>query len=48
MAASKKQEIFEIPEPFKSIISGIVSGWEGMEHIPVDCNVSIVSKNRVN
>lgn len=38
MAASKKQETFEIPEPFKSIISGIVSGWEGMEHIPVDCN----------
>lgn len=34
----RKEPIFEISEPYRSIIDGILVGWEGMEHIKDSVN----------
>lgn len=36
-----KGPVLEISEPYRSIIEGILLGWEGMEQIKESVNVSI-------
>lgn len=44
----RKEPIFEISEPYRSIIDGILVGWEGMEHIKDSVNVSYITKQKIN